>query len=749
MKITKTLALLLLAALTVNMAFAGEGMWMLNKLKQVNEAQMRELGFKLTADDIYSLNHASMKDGVARLGGGFCSGEIVSPTGLLLTNHHCGYDAIQSISSVKHDYMTDGFWATSPDQERPAGFEVSFLQSITDVSDTVLSALKPGMSEDARDSVIQEMAYALRRKAIGGRPHILADFKSMYEGNQFYVFVYKSYPDVRLVGAPPNAIGDFGGDTDNWEWPRHTGDFSMFRVYTGPDGEPAAYAKDNIPYTPKWYFHISLDGVKKDDLSMILGYPGTTDRYLNSDGVKLAVDIQEPAEVKVRGAKLDAMKKYMDADPVVQIKYAAKYNEISNYWKYFIGQQKELKDQQVAAKKQAQETQLMAWVDSDPTLKGKYGELASDLSTGYAERDKTERASVYMEEGAFGSGSVLLGLKLYGLKMQLDQDPKDTARVRAYVARIKRSTADHWKDYDATTDRDLTASVFKMVHEDVDPAQQPDIMQVVAKKYKGNFDKWAAAMYTTSILTDSTRLADLLAHPTAKVIDKDMGMRTMLSCFDIYNNVLGPTRQEAQTKIDRGYRLMVAAMREMEPDKMWYPNANSTMRLSYGQIKGYSPKDAVYYEFATTQNGILQKEDDSNPLFVVPKREHDMLVNRDFGRYANADGNLPICFLSDNDITGGNSGSPVINANGELIGLAFDGNWESMSGDISFDPELNRTICVDIRYVLWVIDKYAGAKNLVDEMTLVTHAKETRPRPETPSGQRATQVPEQVPVGRN
>jgi len=747
MRIKKTLALLLLTALTVNTAFAGEGMWLLNKLNQVNEAQMRELGFKLTADDIYSLNHASMKDGVARLGGGFCSGEIVSATGLLLTNHHCGYDAIQSISSVEHDYMTDGFWATSPDQERPAGFEVSFLESITDVSDTVLSALQPGMSEDARDSVIQVMGYALRKKAIGGRPHILADLKSMYEGNEFYVFVYKSYPDVRLVGAPPNAIGNFGGDTDNWEWPRHTGDFSMFRVYTGRDGEPAEYAKDNIPYAPKWYFHISMDGVKKGDFSMVMGYPGSTDRFLNSDGVKLAIDAEQPAQVKVRGKKLDMMKEHMEADPVVQIKYAAKYNEISNYWKYYIGQQKELKDEHIAEKKQAQETQLMAWVDSDPALKTKYAELATDLSNGYAERAKTEKANVYLEEGAFGSECVTLGFDLYGLQSQLDRDPKDSSRMKAYVARARTSTADHWKDYDAATDRDLTAAVFRMIHEDVDPAQQPDIMNVVAKKYKGDFDKWAAAMFKTSILTDSTRLAEFLAHPTAKVIDKDMGMQTMQSCLDLYYNVLGPARQEAQGEIDRGYRLMVAAMREMEPNKLWYPNANSTMRLTYGEIGGYSPKDAVHYDLATTQKGILQKENDADPEFIVPKREHDMLVNRDFGRYANTDGNLPICFLSDNDITGGNSGSPVINANGELIGLAFDGNWESMSGDISFDPALNRTICVDIRYVLWVIDKYAGAKNFVDEMTLESHAKDAKPQKEMAPVQGPTKNPAAVPAG--
>jgi hypothetical protein len=317
------------------------------------------------------------------------------------------------------------------------------------------------------------------------------------------------------------------------------------------------------------------------------------------------------------------------------------------------------------------------------------------------------------------------------------------------VARAKASTADHWKDYDAATDKDLTAAVFRMIHEDVDPAQQPDIMKVVDKKYKGDLDKWATALFSTSILTDSTRLAEFLDHPKAKVIDRDLGMRTMLSCLDLYRSVLGPSRQEAQEKIDKGYRLMVAAMREMEPDRMWYPNANSTMRLTYGLIEGYSPADAVHYDLSTTQKGILQKEDDSNPEFVVPKREHDMLVARDFGRYANADGDLPICFLSENDITGGNSGSPVINANGDLIGIAFDGNWEAMSGDISYEPDLQRTICVDIRYVLWVIDKYAGARNLVDEMTLVSHAKDGQPEQEMVPAEGAKEDPGQVPAGKS
>lgn len=720
----KTLSIFVAILLAAGSAFAGEGMWLLNKLKQVNEAQMRKLGFKLTADDIYSLNHASMKDAVARLGGGFCTGEVVSPEGLMLTNHHCGYEAIQSLSTVENDILTNGFWAVKRDQERPAGFEVSFLQYITDVTDTVRSVLNDKMTEAQRDSALQEMAQLLEMKATAGQRYIKADFKSMFEGNEFYLFVYKSYPDVRLVGTPPNAIGKFGGDTDNWQWPRHTGDFSMFRIYTGPDGEPAEFAADNIPFKPKWFFPVSLDGVNKGDFTMIMGFPGSTDRFLNSDGVKLALDVEQPARVKVRGEKLAIMKAHMDANNGVRLKYAAKYAQVANYWKYFIGQQKGLKRQHVFDRKKAQEDSLMAWVNADAGRKAKFGELATDLSNGYAERAKFEKAYTYMQEAAFGCEFVRQGFRLFGLKLQLEKDPKAAARIGMMTANIKAAAREFWKDYDPATDQEVTAAMFSMMHQDVDLAQQPDIMATVAKKYKGDFSKWSAELFKTSMLTDTTRLFAFLANPKLKELDKDMGMQATLSCVNAYRNVLGPGIEESQVKIDRGYRLMVDAMMKMNPGKQWYPNANSTERLTYGQVNDYSPADAVEYDYFTTHIGILQKEDPTNDEFIVPKREKELFLAKDFGRYANPEGNLPICFISENDITGGNSGSPVINGNGELIGLAFDGNWEAMSGDISYEPALQRTINVDIRYVLWIIDKFAGATSLVDEMKLVK-----RPQP--------------------
>lgn len=737
----KLLTLLFAAFLAAGPAMAGEGMWLLNKLKQVNEARMRELGFKLTAEDIYSLNKASMKDAVVRLGGGFCSGEVVSADGLFLTNHHCGFEAVQSLSSLEDDILTKGFWAMTRDQERPAGFSVSFLQYITDVTDTVRSLLNDQMSESTRDSVVQTVGQAIEAKATEGHPHLEADFKVMFEGNEFYLFVYKTYTDVRLAGVPPDAIGKFGGDTDNWQWPRHTGDFSMFRIYTGPDGEPADYAKENIPFKPKYHFPVSLDGVKKGDFTMIMGFPGSTDRFLNSDGVKLALDVEQPARVKVRGEKLDIMKKHMNANDGVRLKYASKYAQIANYWKYFIGQQKGLKRQHVFDKKKAQEDSLMAWVDASPGRKAKYAELATDLSSGYAQRGKFEKASTYMQEAAFGSEAVVFGFRLYGLMMQLEKDPKDTKRIDMMTARIKEMARNFWKDYDPATDEEVTAAMFKLIHDDVDPAQQPDVMATVAKKYKGDFNNWAAAMFKTSIVTDSTRLMAFLAKPSLKVLKKDMVMATTESCLNEYRGTLSTGIDEAQGKIDRGYRLMVEAMREKDPNKMWYPNANSTERLTYGIANDYSPADAVHYDVATSYIGILQKEDPTNSEFIVPKREKELFLAKDFGRYANENGDLPICFISENDITGGNSGSPVINGNGQLIGIAFDGNWEAMSGDISYEPELQRTISVDIRYVLWIIDKFAGAKHLVDEMTLVQTPKVAPAAPvEAPQQQPAPPV---------
>lgn len=722
---------LLTAALLFIGSQAHEGMWLLNKLKQINEAEMQKLGFKLTAEDIYDINKSSLKDGIVRLGGGFCSGEMVSAEGLFLTNHHCGYDAVQGLSSVEHDYLTDGFWAMTRDQELAAGFSVSFLQRIDDVTEKVTSQLTADMNEEARDTKIGEIAQQLIAES-SKENGMSTEFKVMFEGNEFYLFHYKTYRDVRLVGVPPSAIGKFGGDTDNWMWPRHTGDFCMFRVYTGPDGEPADPAPTNIPFKPKHHFPVSIAGVQEGDFAMIMGYPGSTDRFLSSHGVKLGLDQEFPSRVKIRGKKLELMKQDMDASDKVRIQYASKYASISNYWKYFIGQSRGLKRLHVEDKKKQQEAELMAWVNADAGRKARYGSILTDLENGYTERAKFEKANVYMQEAAFGSEAVVLGFRLMGLKNQLATDPKDAAKVAAAVARAQAAAEGHWKDYNADTDRKITAEMFRMFHKDVSRDLQPAVMNTVEKKFKGDFDAWAAAMFKSSILTDKARLDAFLAKPSLKVLEKDLGFQASEACMSHYRNFLGPAVSAGDADLAKGYRLMVAAMREKDPTKSWYPNANSTMRLTYGQVGSYVPADAMFYKHVTTADGILEKEDNTNDEFIVPKRQHELLAKREYGRYADASGELITCFISNNDITGGNSGSGVFNGNGELIGIAFDGNWEAMSGDIAFEPELQRTISVDIRYVLWTIDTFAGAGHLVKEMTVVERKKE-EPKVDVPA----------------
>ena len=697
-------------------ARADEGMWLLHMLQRINEAGMQEAGLRLSAQDIYDINNASLKDAIVRLNGGSCTAEVISSQGLVLTNHHCAYGAIQSFSAPEHDYLSDGFWAKAKDQEMHIeDFFVSFLVRIDDVTERVLSKVNDDMPEGERGAAVATELDAIQKEYIEANPAYSYDMKTMYYGNEFYVFTYQDYSDVRLVAAPPESVGKYGGDTDNWMWPRHTGDFSMVRIYADADNNPADYSEDNVPFTPKRHLKISMAGVDQDDYTMIMGYPGSTDRFLSSWGVEQAINLYNPSVVECRDLKLKTMKSHMDADKAVRIKYAAKYAQTANYWKYYIGQTKGLKRLEAQAQKQKLEALFNRWVNEDEGRKAEYGEALDLIADYYAETDATVKADVYaLEAGLIGSDIALFGLRVgrAGTGM-FDADPE---KVAAAKAGLQGLADDHFKDYDMDTDRELFVKMLTKYRDDIDPAYWPTQFTVVQNKYKGDFEAYANKIYSKSPLRSAEAFAAFLENPKQKTFEKDLAIAMSMSLLQRYFQGTSP---EVQAKFDRGYRLFVRGLRELMPNKAWYPDANSTMRLTYGPVGDYKPADAVHYDFVTTANGILEKKDNSNPEFIVPERLEQLIKARDFGPYADENGELVVCFIHGTDITGGNSGSPVMNADGDLIGLAFDGNWEAMSGDIAFEHQLQRTISVDIRYVMWILDKYAGCTNLIEEMDFV------------------------------
>ena len=707
---------------------AQEGMWLMHTLEEINEESMQNSGFRLDADDIYDINNASLKDAIIRLNGGSCTAEVISSQGLVLTNHHCAYGAIQGFSSPENDYLTDGFFALSKDQEMNIeGFEVSFLVRIDDITDRILANVTNEMSEDERTQAIQTTQNEINTEYAEGDVHgYQYEVKSFYYGNEFYMFIYNTYRDIRLVGAPPESVGKYGGDTDNWMWPRHTGDFSMLRIYADADNKPADYSESNVPYTPKRHLKISMDGVDQGDFSMVMGYPGSTDRFLSSWGIEQALALYNPSVVDVRDLKLRTMKEHMDEDLGVRIQYAAKYAQTANYWKYYIGQSKGLKALNVQGQKEAIEARFSAWATSSPELEAEYGEALNLIEAYYVATDATAKADVYaLEAGLIGSDITLFAVRFGRTAPGLFSGDAD--QIAATKARLSGLCDDFFKDYDMATDRDLFINLMTKYQTDISPENLPSFFENVDNKYKGSIDRYATKMYEKSFLVNEESARNFIANPSEKALNKDLAVNAAMSILETY---FGSMESEAQAKYDRGYRLFVKGLREMQPNKAFYPDANSTMRCTYGPVGDYSPADAVQYDFVTTANGILQKMDNTDPEFVVPARLEELLKARDYGQYVDESGELVICFLHGTDITGGNSGSPVMNANGDLIGLAFDGNWEAMSGDIAFEPALQRTISVDIRYVLWIVDKFAGATNIIDELDLVWENEGNEPSSE-------------------
>ena len=712
----KTLSILLILILGFGYkAKADEGMWLLPLIEKLNIGKMTSLGFKLSAEDIYSLNKASLKDAIVIFGGG-CTGEVVSSQGLILTNHHCGYEVIQSHSSVEHDYLTNGFWAMSKSDELPnPNLAVTFLIRIEDVTDQILSAVSAEMNETARNAAIASERMKIEQKAAEGNNY-RATVGSFYGGNYFYLLVYERYTDVRLVGAPPSSIGNFGSDTDNWEWPRHSGDFSVFRVYSAPDGKPAPYSKNNVPLKPKHYLPVSIKERNEGDFAMILGYPGRTSRYFTSYEIDEQLQIVHPVRIKVRGMKQDAWMQDMQADPKVNIQYSSKYHISSNYWKFSIGQKQSLERLDIKAKKKQIEEQFNKWILTNSDNKQKYGEALNLIKSAIEGRAESFRALSYANECIQGCELMMMSMDFDALIAALKSG--DKARISTAVADIKSDAEEFYKDYNAPTDNRSTKAMLKLFREDVPAKFHPDFFaNIIDAKFNGDIDKFVDDMFAKSILTSQAKLERFLANPNIEAIENDPAHVAMIS-FSNASTEISRKTYSYESAVMEGRRLWIAALMKMTPEKIQYPDANSTMRMSYGTVKNYEPRDGVIYKHYTTLEGVLEKYKPGDYEFDLSQRFLDLYAKKEYGRYASSDGYLPVCFLTTNDITGGNSGSPVINGNGELIGLAFDGNWESMSGDIAYEPELQRSIAVDIRYVLWVIDIYAGAKHLVDEMTI-------------------------------
>lgn len=710
----KLLAIIvILVTFSASQARADEGMWLLPLIEKLNIGTMTEMGLKLTAEDLYSINQASVKDAIVIFGGG-CTAEIVSPHGLLLTNHHCGYGQIQNHSTVEHDYLNNGFWAMSKEEELPnPGLSVTFLVRIEDVTSRVLGKVNPDMTEAARREAIQAESAAITSEATKGT-HYNARVSSFYSGNQYFLLIYEVFSDVRLVGTPPNSIGKYGHDSDNWMWPRHTCDFSVFRVYMGPDGKPAQYSKDNVPLKPKHYLPVSIKNLQKNDFAMVMGYPGTTTRYMTSYEVDEAMKITNANRVKIRGARQEIWMKDMMADPKVNIQYASKYAGSSNYWKFSIGQNAGLTRLRTAEKKAAFEAEYMKWVNADPARKAKYGKALSLIENAVKGRAEKYNVSQYMREAL---STELLGFAGQMTMLEEALVKKDAERINGMTGRLKRSVENFYGDYNYPTDQKTTKAMLKLYRTDIDPKYWPSFYKLIDTKFKGNIDAFVDNIFAKSIFVSQEKLAAFLEAPSLKVLQKDPAFIVAKSINEM-NSTLMKDLQGFSADLSKGQRLYMAGVMEYQPDKTQYPDANSTMRLTYGKVLDYYPYDAVHYNWYTTLDGVVQKYKKGDYEFDLPQRLIDLNNKREYGRYGSPDGYMPVCFITNNDITGGNSGSPVINGNGELIGLAFDGNWEAMTGNIAFEPDLQRCINVDIRYVLWVIDIYSGAGYLLNEMDI-------------------------------
>ncbi|WP_143308485.1 S46 family peptidase [Chitinophaga vietnamensis] len=712
--------LLLLLCASIKWAKADEGMWLPYLLGQQTYNDMVKKGLKLTKEQLYSINKASLKDAIIIFGGG-CTGEIVSNEGLIFTNHHCGYDAIATASSVEHNYLKNGFYALNKQQEIPAPkLSVQFLVKVEDVTKQVEEALQ-GLDGAARGQKEQAAYGDIIAKATANTGYE-AKVVPMYKANQYLLFVYERYKDIRLVGAPPESVGKFGGDTDNWEWPRHTGDFSIFRVYADKNGKPAPYAADNVPLKPKHFLPVSIKGIKENDYAMIFGYPGGTNRYETSYGVQLKTTVDNPSLVNLRDVRLKAMFEQMKKDPAVKLQLASSYASIANYWKFFDGETKQLEQHHVLEEKQAQEAAFQKWAAGKP----EYANLFNDYAANYKAWSPYAKGRVYLTEGILGSPLAAFAANLSILEKALVTPNTPKEELQKAVEAANKARATFLQDENKASDQKILAATCHMFYTDVPKDQQPASFYDGVKAKYGSLDDentyrlWATGVMSNTFIFDDAKWKAFVANPDAVTLQNDPAFAYASAFLKNFTGKYLPLYSQFVAKNNDLGRKYLKGVMEMSPNANRYPDANFTMRVTYGQVKPYTPRDAVYYDYVTTMKGVLEKYVPGDYEFDLPANYVDLYKKKDFGQYKDAKRNdVVTCFITTNDITGGNSGSPVINANGELIGLAFDGNYEALSHKIQFDAVYNRTICVDVRYVLWCIEKLGGAKNIINELKLV------------------------------